>query len=127
MRHIKMGMVLLAASAAFVAAQIDPPSRVGRLNYRDGAVSLRPTGINEWVDADLNRPLTTGDNIWVGVRRSQTPRIWPPKAIFCELTGRDFPHQDKWLPGELPLSWRQWTTERRGCARRSGLLAVPPV
>jgi uncharacterized protein DUF6600 len=68
MRHVKMGMVLMAASAAFLAAQIDPPSRVARLNYMDGPVSFRPTGINEWVDANVNRPLTTGDNIWVGDR-----------------------------------------------------------
>ena len=67
MRYIKIGMVLMA-SAAILGAQIDPPSRVGRLNYRDGAVSLRPTGINDWVDADINRPLTTGDSIWVGDR-----------------------------------------------------------
>jgi hypothetical protein len=60
-----MGVVLMAASAAFLAAQ-DPPSRVGRLNYRDGPVSFQPTGINEWLDADINRPLTTGDYIWVG-------------------------------------------------------------
>src|SRR5712691_816299 len=68
MRHMKMGLVLMAASATFLGAQIDPPSRVGRLNYRDGAVSYQPTGINDWVDADINRPLTTGDNIWVGDR-----------------------------------------------------------
>src|ERR1035437_9566013 len=67
MRHMKMGMVLMVASTAFLAAQ-DPPSRVGRLNYREGPVSFQPTGINEWVDADVNRPLTTGDNIWVGDR-----------------------------------------------------------
>src|SRR5712691_836981 len=68
MRYIKMGLVLMAASAAFLTAQIDPPGRVGRLNYRDGPVSFQPTGVNEWVDADVNRPLTTGDNIWVGDR-----------------------------------------------------------
>jgi len=67
MRHMKMGMVLLVASAAFLAAQ-DPPSRVGRLNYREGPVSYQPPGINDWVDADINRPLTIGDNIWVGER-----------------------------------------------------------
>ena len=67
MWHIKMGVVLMAASAAFLAAQ-DPPGRVGRLNYRDGPVSFQPAGMNEWVDADINRPLTTGDSIWVGDR-----------------------------------------------------------
>ncbi|HXJ40655.1 MAG TPA: DUF6600 domain-containing protein [Bryobacteraceae bacterium] len=67
MQHMKMAMVLMVASATWVAAQ-DPPGRVGRLNYSDGAVSIQPTGMNEWVDADINRPLTTGDNIWVGDR-----------------------------------------------------------
>ena len=67
MWHIRMAVVLMAASAAFLSAQ-DPPSRVGRLNYRDGPVSVQPTGINEWVDADINRPLTTGDDVWVGDR-----------------------------------------------------------
>ena len=67
MWHIRMGVVLMAASAAFLAAQ-DPPGRVGRLNYHDGPVSFQPAGMNEWVDADINRPLTTGDNIWVGDR-----------------------------------------------------------
>jgi len=67
MRHMRMGMVLLAASAAFLAAQ-DPPGRVGRLNYREGPVSYQPPGINDWVDANVNRPLTIGDNIWVGER-----------------------------------------------------------
>src|SRR5713101_909212 len=68
MRHIQKMIVLITASAAFLTAQIDPPSRVGRLNYMEGPVSFQPGGINEWVDANLNRPLTTGDNVWVGDR-----------------------------------------------------------
>jgi hypothetical protein len=35
-------------------------------------------------------------------RKTETPsapRIWLLKAIICEQTGRDFPHQNKWLPG----------------------------
>src|SRR5258708_5766579 len=68
MVHFRMGVVLMAASAGFLGAQMDPPSRVGRLNYREGPVSFQPTGIDDWVDADINRPLTTGDNLWVGDR-----------------------------------------------------------
>jgi hypothetical protein len=68
MRNIKVATMLMASMVSFLVAQVDPPSRVGRLSYREGPVSLQPTGINEWVDADLNRPLTTGDNIWVGDR-----------------------------------------------------------
>ena len=43
----------------------DPPSRVARLGYITGAVSFSPAGENDWVQAALNRPLTTGDRLWV--------------------------------------------------------------
>jgi len=42
----------------------DPPSRVGRLNYMEGSVSYQVQGDTDWVAADPNRPLTTGDNLW---------------------------------------------------------------
>ena len=45
-------------------AQQDPPSRIARLNYMEGAVSLQPGGENDWVEGVLNRPLVTGDNLW---------------------------------------------------------------
>ncbi len=58
--------VLLVALSPFLAAQTDPPGRVGRLNYINGPVSFQPAGVTDWVDADINRPLTTGDQVWVG-------------------------------------------------------------
>jgi hypothetical protein len=42
----------------------DPPGRVARLNYTDGSVSYQVSGDTNWVQADPNRPLTTGDNLW---------------------------------------------------------------
>jgi hypothetical protein len=42
----------------------DPPGRVARLNYTDGSVSYQVSGDQNWVQADPNRPLTTGDNLW---------------------------------------------------------------
>jgi hypothetical protein len=30
----------------------------------EGQVSLQPGGVDDWVDANLNRPLTTADRIW---------------------------------------------------------------
>jgi len=42
----------------------DPPSRVARLNFIQGAVSFQPAGEQDWVEANPNRPLTTGDNLW---------------------------------------------------------------
>ncbi len=44
--------------------QDDPPSRVARLGYMQGAISFQPAGESEWVEAVQNRPLTTGDKIW---------------------------------------------------------------
>ena len=46
------------------ADQQDPPTRVARLNYMEGSVSFQPGGENDWVTAELNRPLVTGDNLW---------------------------------------------------------------
>jgi hypothetical protein len=42
----------------------DPPARVARLQYISGEVSLQPGGVNDWVAANLNRPLTTSDRVW---------------------------------------------------------------
>jgi len=44
--------------------QADPPSRVARLSFMQGSVSYQVSGEQNWVDADMNRPLTTGDNLW---------------------------------------------------------------
>jgi len=46
------------------ANEQDPPSRVARLNHMEGSVSFQPDGENDWVTAELNRPLVTGDNLW---------------------------------------------------------------
>ncbi len=45
--------------------QDDPPSRVARLGYLQGSVSFQPAGESEWVEAAQNRPMTTGDQMWV--------------------------------------------------------------
>jgi hypothetical protein len=53
-------MTLLPAAAALA----DPPSRVARLAFAEGTVSFSPAGDNDWVRANLNRPLVTGDRLW---------------------------------------------------------------
>ena len=65
MRNFNRVLILMAAPALALLAQSDPPSRVGRLNYISGVVSMQPAGVDDWVDANLNRPLTTGDRVWV--------------------------------------------------------------
>lgn len=42
----------------------DPPSRIARLSYLDGPVSFRAAGSGVWTPAVLNRPVTTGDELW---------------------------------------------------------------
>lgn len=65
MRLIERVLLLTVASVSFAGAQDDPPGRVGRLNYISGTVSFQPAGVDDWVAANLNRPLTTGDHLWV--------------------------------------------------------------
>jgi len=56
------GFVLTSARPA--SADDDPPGRVARLNYMQGSVSFQANGEGEWTQANVNRPLTTGDNLW---------------------------------------------------------------
>ena len=43
----------------------DPPTRAGRIGLVQGSVSFQPGGQGDWLEAVPNRPLTTGDNLWV--------------------------------------------------------------
>jgi hypothetical protein len=52
--------VLSSAIAAFA----DPPGRVARIDYMTGGVSVQPGGVKDWVNAELNRPLTSADRVW---------------------------------------------------------------
>ena len=86
-------VVLLLASGLFLvsprqANAQDPPGRVARLNFIQGAVSLQPAGTQDWLDADPNRPLTTGDNLWSGDNSlgelhvgSTSMRLWNDTGI----------------------------------------------
>jgi hypothetical protein len=42
----------------------DPPSRVARLSFLDGSVSMQPGGAGDWGAAAKNRPVTIGDKLW---------------------------------------------------------------
>jgi hypothetical protein len=60
---ILLGGFLFALSSP-ARADDDPPGRVARLNYIQGSVSFQPGGETDWVQANPNRPLTVGDNLW---------------------------------------------------------------
>jgi len=64
-------MLCLAGLLSFVAPQAradeekDPPTRVARISFVEGSVSLQPGGQGDWGSAAKNRPMTIGDKIWV--------------------------------------------------------------
>ena len=57
------GLLLITTPKA-LADEGDPPTRVARLSYTDGSVSLQPGGTGDWGAAAKNRPVTIGDKIW---------------------------------------------------------------
>ena len=68
-QFLRLRFLALVAGIALSAfsgwASADPPSRVARLGYLSGAVSFSPAGESDWDQAAINRPLTTGDRLWV--------------------------------------------------------------
>jgi len=58
-------LTISALDASLAAAdENDPPIRVARLAYVEGSVSFQPGGTGEWVAPPINRPVTTGDQLW---------------------------------------------------------------
>ena len=55
---------LLVVSGIAAAQDADPPSRVARIAYITGPVSFEPASVDQWADASLNYPMTTGDNLY---------------------------------------------------------------
>ncbi len=57
-----VGIALVALSGLAAA---EPPLRAARLSFISGTVIFSPAGQSEWVRAVVNRPLTSGDRLWV--------------------------------------------------------------
>ena len=55
---------VLALCITTVGSAQDPPTRIARLNYASGNISMQPAGLEEWTPAELNRPFTTGDQVF---------------------------------------------------------------
>ncbi len=64
---VAMGCGLWTAVTAAQAqsAEEAPPDRVARLAVIDGSASLLPVGSQDWGNASINRPLGTGDKLWI--------------------------------------------------------------
>ena len=72
------------------AQEDDPPGRVGRLNYVQGSVSYQVSGDQDWVQADPNRPLTTGDNLWVDQNSRGEVHVGSTAIRLSSQTGISF-------------------------------------
>jgi hypothetical protein len=61
---VAMALALFLPKLVLAYDDDDPPSVVARLAYSQGVVSFQPAGTDDWVDAGINRPITTGDKLW---------------------------------------------------------------
>src|SRR5216684_2708901 len=59
------GLLSFAAPKARADEEKDPPTRVARVSFVEGSVSLQPGGQGDWGSAAKNRPMTIGDKLWV--------------------------------------------------------------
>src|ERR1700733_7806638 len=66
---------LLVVSGIAAAQDADPPSRVARIPYLVGPVSFEPASVDQWADASLNYPMTTGDNLYTDTGARAVLRI----------------------------------------------------
>lgn len=76
--NLLLGALLFAFSDLGFAS---PPSRVARLSDITGKVSFLPADITEWVEATRNRPLTTGDKLWVD--KGSRAKLQLDTALIC--------------------------------------------
>jgi hypothetical protein len=122
MRHIAARWFTLIAAMfalSFVAGSAfaqddDPPNRAARLSYASGSVSFEPAGTDEWVDAIVNRPLTTGDKLWadqdgrVEVRIDSYALRLGPQTGFSFLNLDDNVVQVRLTEGSLNIRVRRF-------------------
>ena len=121
MRHIAarwftviaaMFALSFVAGSAF-AQDDDPPNRAARLSYASGSVSFEPAGTDEWVEAIVNRPMTTGDKLWadqdgrVEVRIDSYALRLGPQTGFSFLNLDDNVVQVRLTEGSLNLRVRR--------------------
>jgi len=122
MRHIAARWFTLIAAMfalSFVAGSAfaqddDPPNRAARLSYASGSVSFEPAGTDEWVDAIVNRPMTTGDKLWadqdgrVEVRIDSYALRLGPQTGFSFLNLDDNVVQVRLTEGSLNIRVRRF-------------------
>jgi hypothetical protein len=80
------GVLVALLMQAQASAQVDPPGRVARMSYASGSVSFAPAGSGQWAELQINRPLVTGDSIWVSDNGRAELHIGSSALRFNERT-----------------------------------------
>jgi hypothetical protein len=85
-----LALVLFLALPGISAGDDDPPGRVARLNLIQGSISFQPAGTQDWVEANPNRPLTTGDQLWADQDSRGELHIGSTAIRISDHTGLSF-------------------------------------
>ena len=88
-----MALALLTGDRA-LADDEDPPGRVARLSYVNGQVSFSPSGTDDWVAAEPNRPITTGDKLWTDQNSRAELHVGSSIIRLGDMTGFSFLNLD---------------------------------
>ncbi|HYC43907.1 MAG TPA: DUF6600 domain-containing protein [Burkholderiales bacterium] len=92
---LNTSLAFILAACAMAAAYADPPGRVARLSYTAGAVSFAPAEApNDWIQAIVNRPLTSGDRLWADRGGRAELQVGPTAVRLAPYTALDILHLD---------------------------------
>jgi hypothetical protein len=72
----------------------DPPTRVARLSFVDGAVSFQPGGQGDWAQAMRNRPVSIGDKIWADNNARAEIQAGQASIHLASMTALSFLNMD---------------------------------
>ncbi len=64
LRAWRTALFLLLFTLTAGSAWADPPTRVGRISFTEGVLSLRHGEDPQWLPAAINYPLIAGDSVW---------------------------------------------------------------
>ncbi|HEY6127629.1 MAG TPA: DUF6600 domain-containing protein [Candidatus Acidoferrum sp.] len=91
---VAMFAVSFFANSIRAADDDDPPARAARLSLTQGSVSFEPGGTDDWVEAVVNRPMTTGDKLWADADSRAEIRIDSYALRLGPQTGFSFLNLD---------------------------------
>ncbi len=89
------GLMSFGAPKARANEDKDPPTRVARISFVDGSVSLQPGGQGDWGSAARNRPMTIGDKIWVDKDSRAELQAGPAAMHLGSMTALSFLNLDQ--------------------------------